>query len=109
MRLPLTQNCPKYCFYGQDINDDFMARSKATLNGIQEINLFGTGVTDVGLKHLQEVKSLTALRIALANVSPEGLDQLRKALPNVTIAVVGEAGWNFTKPWGGTNAVTTMP
>ena len=96
-------------FYGPQIDDAFMAESKETLNGLQEINLFGTGLTDEGLKHLAEVQSLTTVRIAQKGLTPEGIDAFREALPNVTIAAVGEAGWSFIKPWGGATGSSTMP
>ncbi|MGH9875811.1 MAG: hypothetical protein ACRD9S_25440, partial [Pyrinomonadaceae bacterium] len=104
--LPLFQ---EIYLYGPDINDAFMSRAKTTLNGLAELNLFGTGVTDEGLKHLQEVKTLTALRIAAAKVSPEAIDRLRQALPNVAIAVSGEAGWHFITPSGVAADITPMP
>jgi hypothetical protein len=95
--------------YGPDINDAWMARSKTTLNGLQEINLFGAGITDAGLKDLQDVKSLTTLRIAATEVSPGAIAAFQKAMPNVTVAVAGETGWSFIKPWGGKADITPMP
>lgn len=95
--------------YGPDINDEFFARSKKTLNGLEELNLFGAGVTDKGFKHLHDVKSLKAVRIASTNISPEAIDAFRQALPNVTVMVAGETGWKFIKPWGSAHDVTTMP
>ena len=104
--LPLFQ---EIYLYGPEINDEFMTRAKTTLNGLQELNLFGTALTDAGLKQLAEVQSLTTVRIAQEGLTPEGIDAFRQALPNVTIAAVGEAGWEFIKPWGGAVAITPMP
>ena len=86
-----------------------MAKAKTTLDGLQELNLFGTGLTDKGLEYLADVKSLTMVRIAQEGLTPEGIDKFREAIPNLTLAIVGDAGWTFIKPWGGATGSSTMP
>jgi hypothetical protein len=66
-------------------------------------------VTDEGLKQLADVKSLVMVRIAAGKVSPEAVAKFQKALPNVSVAMVGEAGWHFITPAGDEADMTPMP
>jgi hypothetical protein len=56
------------------------------MTGLQMLNLADTHITDAGLKGLNR---LTALRILYleftARVTPAGVEELRKALPNSQI------------------------
>jgi hypothetical protein len=58
-----------------------------TIDTLQELNVYNAGeITDVGLKHLHNLKALKALFLGDGKYSPEGLKELRKALPNCEIA-----------------------
>lgn len=58
-----------------------------TIDTLQELSLYQAGeITDVGLKHLHNLKSLRVLFLGDSKYSPEGLRELRKALPGCEIA-----------------------
>ena len=58
-----------------------------TIGTLQELNLYQVGeITDVGLTHLHNLKSLRVLFLGDSKYSPEGLRDLRKALPSCEIA-----------------------
>jgi hypothetical protein len=50
---------------------------------IRELDLSGSGVTDRGLTHLAELKTLEGLRLKKTKVSDDGLQRLLRALPNL--------------------------
>ncbi len=57
------------------------------IDTLVELNVENAGeITDVGLKHLHELKELRALFLGDSKYSPEGLKELKKALPNCEIA-----------------------
>ncbi len=58
-----------------------------TIDTLQELSLYQVGeITDVGLKHLHNLKSLRVLFLGDSKYSPEGMRELRKALPGCEIA-----------------------
>ncbi|MFM9874445.1 MAG: hypothetical protein ACKVQS_13400 [Fimbriimonadaceae bacterium] len=58
-----------------------------TITTLQELDISQAGaITDVGLKHLYNLKSLRALFLGDSKYSPEGLKELRRALPVAQIA-----------------------
>lgn len=58
-----------------------------TIESLQELDIAQAGdITDVGLKHLYNLKALKALFLGDSKYSPEGLKALRRALPNCEIA-----------------------
>ncbi len=58
-----------------------------TIDTLQELSLYQSGeITDVGLKHLHNLKSLKALFLGDSRYTPEGLRELRSALPRCQIA-----------------------
>lgn len=50
------------------------------------LELGGTGVTDGGLRGMQQLKALSFLDVARTKVTKAGVDGLRAALPNLQIA-----------------------
>jgi selenocysteine-specific translation elongation factor len=50
---------------------------------LQSLDLSGIKVTDAGLKALKELKNLQVLDID--RITDEGVEDLQKALPNLTI------------------------
>ena len=54
------------------------------LKNLRRLRLPG-GVTDAGLAHLHELKQLEQINLAYSQVSAEGVQQLRDALPNCHI------------------------
>ena len=59
------------------------------LTNLQTLYLSRTSITDAGLGHLQEITSLQDLRLDATDVTDEGAEELRKALPNCTVALEG--------------------
>lgn len=53
---------------------------------LKTLSLNGTAVTDVGLKHLADLKELKTLNLQETKVTAAGVDELRRTLPQVTIA-----------------------
>ena len=57
------------------------------MEDLQELGLYQVaGITDAGLKHLHNLKQLKALFLGESAYTPEGLAELRKALPRCDIA-----------------------
>jgi hypothetical protein len=79
------------------------------MTNLVELSMNRTEITDAGFRHLEDVTSLVALRLAGTNVSPEAVDRLRRALPNLTILIQRETHWLFIKAWGGATEVTVIP
>ena len=65
---------------------DVALASVGKIKTLRRLELFDTNVTDVGLKHLHNLKSLRVLFLGDSKYSPEGLRELRKALPGCEIA-----------------------
>ena len=58
---------------------------KAPGKPVIKVNLFGSEVTDAGLKELAPLKNLTVLILADTQVTKAGLKDLQKALPKCFI------------------------
>ena len=58
----------------------------APLTRIESVNLYGTGVTDAGLKHLYGMKKMRDLYLTDLKRSESAIAALKKALPRVTVA-----------------------
>ena len=52
---------------------------------LERLYLGGNQVTDAGLEHLIEMKSLEYLDLANTNITDEGVKKLQQALPNCVI------------------------
>jgi internalin A len=48
--------------------------------------LWGTKITDAGLKELAALRNLQRLKLASRDVTDAGVEELRKALPNCDIS-----------------------
>ena len=59
--------------------------TKADLTRVREIYLFGTKITNSGLKELAKMQSLIAIALIGTKVTRAGVDELKKALPKCTI------------------------
>ena len=55
------------------------------LGGFWELNLHGTEITDEGLRHLPGLANLRTLTLTETRVTPEDVEELRKALPDCHI------------------------
>lgn len=73
----------------------FLGRTKISDAGLEHLkgathlktlSLNGTAVTDAGLKQLTDLKELKTLNVQETKVTATGADELRRALPQVTIA-----------------------
>lgn len=53
---------------------------------LKTLSLNGTAVTDAGLKQLADLKELKTLNVQETKVTAAGVDELRRTLPQVTIA-----------------------
>ncbi len=69
---------------GTDIVNDQLALIAKTQT-VQELNLSSTKITDAGLKHLHELKSLRQLTLKNTDVSNEAVEALSKKLPGLTV------------------------
>src|SRR5205807_1684624 len=67
--------------YGTQVTDAGL-KEIAGLKSLQSLSLSGTQVTDAGLKELTSLKSLQLLNLGNTKVTDAGLKELRKALPN---------------------------
>ena len=60
------------------------------LASLEYLNLYGTQVTDAGLGELEGLKNLRAIYLWQTKVTPEGVESLKKALPQCEI----NTGWD---------------
>lgn len=70
---------------GSNILDDQLAMIAKTQT-VQELNLSSTKITDAGLEHLHDLKSLRKLTLTNTDVSNEAVGALSKRLPGLTVA-----------------------
>jgi len=65
---------------------DMGLKELATLKSLTYLGLYGTSVTDAGLKELTPLKTLTTLDLGYTKVTNAGVAELRKALPKCKIS-----------------------
>lgn len=70
---------------GTRITDAGLARLES-LRSLSWLELWDIPVSDAGLKHIAELKSLRNLMLRSEYHTPEGLAELRRALPNCEIS-----------------------
>jgi len=73
---------------GTNVTNDGLVHLSGLTN-LQTLFLSRTSITDAGLGHLKELTSLQDLRLDATDVTDEGAEELRKALPNCTVALEG--------------------
>ena len=66
------------------VTDTGLEHLKA-LENLEYLNLYGTKVSDAGLKHLEGLKKLRKVYLWETPVTDAGAEQLKKALPDLTI------------------------
>jgi hypothetical protein len=57
--------------------------SLSSCSGARPFRPSGTRITDAGLMHLKGLTSLTAVLVGGTSATDEGIDDLKKALPNL--------------------------
>jgi hypothetical protein len=55
------------------------------ITNLKNVDLGQTRITDRGLEHLKPIESLEYVILTGTTVTPEGVDDLRKALPNADV------------------------
>ena len=72
---------------GTNVTDDGIP-ALASLAGLKEVHLMATAVTDQGFAALAACKSLETVQINKKNkITAQGIEALKKALPNCTVVV----------------------
>ncbi len=71
--------------HGEHITDASLEHVKLFPN-LVELDLSTARITDAGLRHLYGLKKLKKLSVQITGATPDGVKQLRAALPNSTIA-----------------------
>ena len=61
------------------------------LKNLTYLNLYGTEVSDAGIKHLRGLKKIEKLFVWQTKVTQAGVDRLVKALPNLDVTM----GWDL--------------
>jgi len=75
-------NCP--------LTDDAL-EPLASLPRLADLDLRGTPITDAGLRHLEKLKSLRTLLLSKrSKATPQGIERLKAALPELTVAVADD-------------------
>jgi mono/diheme cytochrome c family protein len=85
------------------ISDAALAHLKG-LENLAYLNLYSTGVTDAGIAQLSGLKNLKSIYLWETKVTPAGAEELKKAIPGVTVNI----GWDAA-PAAATVAATTAP
>ena len=65
------------------------------LPNLEQVNLYGTNITDKGLIALSQCPNLKVIYLWQTKTTAVGIAQLKKALPNVQIDT---GGFQFAKP-----------
>ena len=55
------------------------------LPALEQLNLYGTNITDEGLKQLASFKNLSVIYLRKTKVTANGIEQFKKERPNITI------------------------
>ncbi|MFT5131184.1 MAG: hypothetical protein ACI8W8_004820 [Rhodothermales bacterium] len=55
------------------------------LEGLKQLSIYATRITDAGLEHLKGLKLLNYVDVSHTKVTPEGVAALKAALPNANI------------------------
>lgn len=66
------------------ITDNGLAQL-STLKNLEYLNLIGTKISDAGIRQLATLKNLKKLYLWKTGVTPKGAEELKKAIPNLTI------------------------
>jgi hypothetical protein len=69
---------------GTRITDAGLA-SLRRLTNLEKLSLQGAGITDAGLKCLADMHALTYLNVRCTRVTPQGIRNVKSALPNVDV------------------------
>ena len=67
---------------------------------MQDIGLSGTQVTDAGLVHLKGLTALRWIELSGSKVTPEGIERLRKSLPNAQVDDWNHMARRTPSRWG---------
>ena len=74
-----------------EVTDDGLSHLQ-DLERLEYLNLYGTAVSDAGLTHLSSLERLRSLYLWQSNATPEGVAQLKTALPDLDVNM----GWELT-------------
>ena len=55
------------------------------IDNLKEVDLRGTLVTDAGAQHLKAIPNLEFIRLERCNMTREGVDDLKQAMPEVDV------------------------
>jgi hypothetical protein len=72
-----------YAYWPKYFNDEKLIEV-AQVDCIRELDLPQTSVTDAGIKRLKALSNLVSLDVTGTRVSQSAVDDLRRALPNLT-------------------------
>jgi hypothetical protein len=64
----------------------------AGLSALEQLFLDDSHITDAGLKHLYGLKTLKVVVVGGAEISADGVAELRVALPSSTVVRTGKVG-----------------
>ncbi len=64
------------------ITDAGIAQLVPFANKLESLDIRGTGVSDDGITYLQRFPRLTLLRLKGSAISPDGIEKIRKSMPN---------------------------
>jgi len=74
-----------HVFLNRALVDDTALRGVGFIPTVQVVNLTGTDVRNDGLKHLKGLKNLKRIYVNNTQLGPEGLDDLKSALPDLKV------------------------
>jgi hypothetical protein len=66
-------------------NTDAGLAHLANCKQLQQLTASGEGITDAGLMHLREMKDLSSLWLYRTQITPAGVEKLKKSIPRVTV------------------------
>jgi hypothetical protein len=69
-------------FYRSRITDAGLAQLFPLSDKLDSLDIRNTSVSDNGIAHLKQLHRLTLLRLSDSKISPEGVETIRKSLPN---------------------------
>jgi mono/diheme cytochrome c family protein len=100
---PLT-NLRKLHLERTQITDAALAHLKGLAN-LGYLNLYSTSITDAGVAQLAGLKNLKTIYLWQTKVTPSGAEELKKAIPGLTVNI----GWDAAPAVAATTSPTTSP
>ena len=81
----LSQRAVSVHLFSEEVDDGWIKENLSGLRHVEILNINSPNVTDEGLSHLVDLKSLQRLGLVRSRVTERGVEELRRAIPGLKI------------------------